>query len=297
MLASNRITLTVVMIFTGVFSVLSVVMFMQARADVQKEGRAAFSQAQTLAASDISLETLKLLLQSNRDLVLLSEPPTPHSAQESSWSFNRIFTPIPPQAVQHALSGETLWIAANADAELDEIAATVIQVLSIFFVALLVTLFCLRYAVNSRLRPLAKLCDGLDSMTTGHYQYSGDATDIAEIQTLIDHYNSLTQSLQHKENQVVSLRKRVAAIQEQERQSLARELHDNLGQLITGITVQTYMLSQQREHPEFVAKACEQIQQQCNAVHQGMKEVTSQLYPVFLHRLGLVRSIHQVVQS
>ena len=81
MLASNRITLTVVMIFTGVFSVLSVVMFMQARADVQKEGRAAFSQAQTLAASDISLETLKLLLQSNRDLVLLSEPPTPHSAQ------------------------------------------------------------------------------------------------------------------------------------------------------------------------------------------------------------------------
>lgn len=297
MLASNRITLTVVMIFTGVFSVLSVVMFMQARADVHKEGRAAFSQAQTLAASDISLETLKLLLQSNRDLVLLSEPPTPHSAQESSWSFNHIFTPIPPQAVQHALSGETLWIAANADAELDEIATTVIQVLSIFFVALLVTLFSLRYAVNSRLRPLAKLCDGLDSMTTGNYQYSGDATDIAEIQTLIDHYNSLTQSLQRKENQVVSLRKRVAAIQEQERQSLARELHDNLGQLITGITVQTYMLSQQREHPEFVAKACEQIQQQCNAVHQGMKEVTSQLYPVFLHRLGLVRSIHQVVQS
>ena len=297
MLASNRITLTVVMIFTGVFSVLSVVMFMQARADVQKEGRAAFSQAQTLAASDISLETLKLLLQSNRDLVLLSEPPTPHSAQLPSWSFNHIFTPIPPQAVQHALSGETLWIAANADAELDEIATTVIQVLSIFFVALLVTLFSLRYAVNSRLRPLAKLCDGLDSMTTGNYQYSGDATDIAEIQTLIDHYNSLTQSLQRKENQVVSLRKRVAAIQEQERQSLARELHDNLGQLITGITVQTYMLSQQREHPEFVAKACEQIQQQCNAVHQGMKEVTSQLYPVFLHRLGLVRSIHQVVQS
>ncbi|MEC7826443.1 MAG: hypothetical protein VYD12_18020, partial [Pseudomonadota bacterium] len=115
MLASNRITLTVVMIFTGVFSVLSVVMFMQARADVQKEGRAAFSQAKTLAASDISLETLKLLLKSNRDLVLLSEPPTQHSVQETAFSLNRIFTPVPPQAVQHVLSGETLWIAANAD--------------------------------------------------------------------------------------------------------------------------------------------------------------------------------------
>ncbi|WP_181405171.1 sensor histidine kinase [Aestuariibacter sp. GS-14] len=296
MLASNRITLTVVMIFTGVFSLLSVVMFLQANADIQKEARAAFEQAKVLADSEIPYETLQLLLQNNRDVVLLNTPsPAFESSQISPLlDFN---ASLPPLEITHRQSGKSFWIAANTDAELSEISATVIQVLGIFFIALVVTLLSLRYAVNSRLKPLAKLCEGLNSMTTGKYQFNGDATDIAEIQTLIDHYNSLTSNLQAKENQVVSLRKRVAAIQEQERQSLARELHDNLGQLITGITVQTYMLSQQRAHPEYVAKACEQIQQQCREVHQGMKEVTSQLYPVFLTRLGLIRSIQQATQT
>ena len=43
--ASNKITLTIVLIFTAVFSVLAVAMFYQARADISDEGEAALQLA------------------------------------------------------------------------------------------------------------------------------------------------------------------------------------------------------------------------------------------------------------
>ena len=126
---------------------------------------------------------------------------------------------------------------------------------------------------------------------------SAASTDIAEIHRLIEHYNKLISSLASKETQVAGLRQRLSALQENERRLLARELHDNLGQLITGITVQTYMLEQQKQNPDFIIKACATIQQQCDAVHQGMKDLTNQLYPVFLNKLGLTTSIAQMIQT
>ena len=47
--ASNKITLTIVLIFTAVFSLLAVAMFYQARADISEEGEAALQLAETLA--------------------------------------------------------------------------------------------------------------------------------------------------------------------------------------------------------------------------------------------------------
>jgi len=57
------------------------------------------------------------------------------------------------------------------------------------------------------------------------------------------------------------------------------------------------MLEQQKQNPDFIIKACATIQQQCDAVHQGMKDLTNQLYPVFLNKLGLTTSIAQMIQT
>ena len=52
--ASNKITLTIVLIFTAVFSLLAVAMFYQARADISEEGEAALQLAETLAKAEKS---------------------------------------------------------------------------------------------------------------------------------------------------------------------------------------------------------------------------------------------------
>ena len=294
--ASKKVTLAIVLIFTAVFSVLAVAMFYQARSDIADEGEAALKLAETLAKANLDSETLTRILQNSRHLTVIEQ--YDGSAQGPlSGALEKWLAPPPASTTIYTAAGEPIKVIANSTAEFDEITATLVNVFMIFVLALLLTLFTLRYAINTRLRPLAELCQGLDSIQTGQFRLSAASTDIAEIDRLIEHYNKLIGSLASKESQVVGLRQRLSALQENERRLLARELHDNLGQLITGITVQTYMLEQQKQHPEFIVKACATIQQQCEAVHQGMKDLTNQLYPVFLGKLGLTTSLAQMIQT
>lgn len=294
--ASNKVTLTIILIFSAVFSVLAVAMFYQARSDIAKEGDAALQLAQTLAEANVDTLTLTSILHNSRHLTVVQDADSATPMQQPSL-LEQWLTPPQVTATITSSSGDEFKVLANSSAEFKEITATITNVFFIFVLALLLTLFTLRYAVKSRLRPLADLCNGLDSIQSGQFTLSAASTDIAEIHTLLEHYNNLISSLASKEGQVARLRQRLSALQENERRLLARELHDNLGQLITGITVQTYMLEQQKQNPAFIVKACSTIQQQCDAVHQGMKDLTNQLYPVFLGKLGLTTSIAQMIQT
>lgn len=272
-------------------------MFYQAKADLEKEARAAIEMAKSLVQTDISVAQLQRILHSNRDLSVVSShtQQTPTTFAQSLWE--AVFADPHPTHTLITKSGKSITVTANSLAELEEITATMVNVFFIFLFALLVTLFTLRFAVNTRLKPLAELRAGLDSLKDGQFEVSRASTDIAEIQTLIEHYNNLIATLETKETQVTELRKRLADLQEDERRRLARELHDNLGQLITGINVQTYMLTRQKDNPDYIAQACAVIQQQREAVQNGVKELTNQLYPVFLQKLGLIPSLEQLVQT
>lgn len=295
--ASKKITLTIIAIFAAVFSVLSFALIEQAQNDIEQENQAALQLALRLGESTLSSDELQLIIQASRNLSLQA-----NSSTDVSDSFiYRLFLPNTSTVTQsvtvHDSAGEPVRIYVNNHAELEEISATVLTVFFIFLLALVITLLTLRLTINKRIKPLAELCSGLDSIKSGKLELSTASTDIAEIHMLIEHYNNLISSLASKETQVSRLRKRLSALQENERRLLARELHDNLGQLITGITVQTYMLEQQKQNPDFIMRACSTIQQQCDAVHQGMKDLTNQLYPVFLGKLGLTTSIAQMIQT
>lgn len=296
MYASNKVMLTIVLIFTAVFSVLAVAMFYQARSDVSEEGEAALQLAEALGKANLKSETLTRILHNTRHLTV-NEQSDPHTRLSLSSQLERWLAEPPASTTIRSASGQQFTVVANSAAEINEIAATVANVFFIFVLALLLTLLTLRYAVNTRLKPLAELCQGLDSIQSGQFKLSAACTDIAEIHMLIEHYNNLIGSLASKESQVAGLHQRLSALQENERRLLARELHDNLGQLITGITVQTYMLEQQKLNPNYIVNACTSIQQQCAAVHQGMRDLTNQLYPVFLSKLGITTSIAQMVQT
>lgn len=293
--ASKRITLTVVAIFSAVFCVLAIVMFYQARADIQQEESAAMKVAKVLADSKLSVDTIHAIVENNRGIRLASEArPATGFIQQNLAPF---FFIEPATTTITAHNGESIIVEANNQPEINEIIDTVLNVFFIYLIALAITLFTLRYAINSRLKPLAELCEGLRSLNAGDLKLAEMSTDIAEIHTLIKHYNNLISGLSVKETLVSNLRKRLSALQENERRLLARELHDNLGQLITSITVQSYMLKQQKNNPEYIVKACENISSQCHSVHQGMKEITQQLYPVFLNKLGLISALQQMTQS
>lgn len=272
-------------------------MLYQAKADIEQEGRAALATAQALVESGIDEQQLVHILNESRNLRVVTRELLVSEPSQLQGFFDQFFAGAHPMITLVTEAGETVYVQANSVAEFEEITATVVNVFIIFIIALFVTLVTLRFTINSRLKPLSELCSGLDSLQVGNFELNKSSTDIAEINTLISHYNNLISSLVKQDKQLVELRKRLAALQEDERRRLARELHDNLGQLITGITVQAYMLDKQKGNPAFVAQASANIQQQCHAVHQGVRDLTNQLYPVFLSKLGLTTSIEQLVQN
>ena len=126
--ASNKITLTIVLIFTAVFSLLAVAMFYQARADISEEGEAALQLAETLAKADLDSETLTGILQNSRHLTVIEHPE--HSDQlPLTGSLEKWLAPPPASTTIQAASGEPITVVANSAAEFDEISATLANVL------------------------------------------------------------------------------------------------------------------------------------------------------------------------
>ncbi len=100
-----------------------------------------------------------------------------------------------------------------------------------------------------------------------------------------------------KEAQMEKLRKeRMIAIheaQELERLRLSRDLHDGLGQLLTGISYSVQKLSEE----ESIDKAfASRLEDQVNAAIQEARNIAQNLTPIVLRDFGLVAAIENLVQ-
>lgn len=294
MQASKKITIAIVSIYSLVFLALAIVMFTQAKKDVDRETFSAMLMAEALTRQNIPVAQLKTALELDRHL---STTMVAATAAADSLVDHTSRSTTPSIVYQDPVfEDQRLLISPNPDAEVEEIQATVLQVFGIFILSLFLTLKSLRVAIRARLKSLHSLSQALTSIPEGHYHVKVDKCDINEINDLIQHYNTMADSLAKKHSQVLRLRARVADLMENERRSLAREIHDNLGQLVTGISVQSYMLKQQSHNQIFVRKYAAAIVQQCEDIQSGFRVLTNQLYPVALSRVGLIAGLQDLCE-
>ncbi len=288
MRASHKITLVLVTVHVVAFLVLAVAMFLQAQKDVEREQVSAFATAEALMAMHMPAAQLQSVLMLNRHLDV-QVLPTETAVLDSNHNKHAQLRYLPNDG-----SNLQVIITQDKSAEFDEIRDTMMQVSIVFLLSLLTSLLLLHLSIKARLQPLRRLCEGLASVQKGNYQVKIAASDISEINQLINHYETMAEGLATKQMQVTELRGRLAEIQERERQAMARELHDNIGQLMTGIAVQVYMLKQQHQQPNFVVRASEHIQTMCEEIQLSLRQMTQQLYPVTLGRMGLISAIHEL---
>ena len=94
-----------------------------------------------------------------------------------------------------------------------------------------------------------------------------------------------------------SLSRRLVEIQENERLYIARELHDEAGQMLTALMLDLVALESQAHHPEAVLKKVTEMEQALNAVSENLHNVAMALRPASLDHLGLVPALRQYVES
>jgi PAS domain S-box-containing protein len=82
---------------------------------------------------------------------------------------------------------------------------------------------------------------------------------------------------------------------EDERRSLARELHDELGQYVSAIKIFTQNIKNQAKGNELIATSAESVTSAANQIYDGMHNIIRKLRPGSLDNLGLVETINDLV--
>jgi two-component system, NarL family, sensor histidine kinase UhpB len=134
------------------------------------------------------------------------------------------------------------------------------------------------------LRELTALMRSVDPLDPGH-RLTGASHADAEVATLADAFNAMLDRLEHERRGSV---RRALAAQEEERSRIARELHDELGQELTAVAMQ----SERAAHGTPAnSQTLEEIAEAIRQSIDHVRRIARRLRPEALDDLGLVNAL------
>ena len=154
------------------------------------------------------------------------------------------------------------------------------------------------FGVRSALGPLQSLGDGLTRMRSGDYGHPIAPAGPPEICKSAQAANELARTLNRLSQDNRGLLRRIVSLQDDERQDMARELHDELGPLLFGIRASTVALLESIPPGETkMSSAAEGILQSVETLQQANRRILDRLRPLYIQELGLERSIQTLLQN
>jgi two-component system sensor histidine kinase UhpB len=159
-------------------------------------------------------------------------------------------------------------------------AAAEVAVLFGGLLVVMVVNFVLLRRVFGPLERLARLMRRVDPMAPGR-RIGVDGAE-AEVGDLLDAFNDMLDRLEQERRQSAQ---RAMAAQERERRRLARELHDELGQTLTGVVLQLDGLA--RRVPPDLDDAVAQVQEAVRGSAEDVRDIARGLRPQALDEFGL----------
>jgi two-component system sensor histidine kinase UhpB len=154
------------------------------------------------------------------------------------------------------------------------------------------------FVAGSALSPLQHLGKGLTRMRNGDYSHPIAVAGPPEIRRSCEEANELARTLDTLSHDNRSLLRKIVSLQDDERRSLARELHDELGPLLFGIRANTVALvdAMPRDNGELGASA-QGVLQSVEALQQANRRILDHLRPLYIQELGLEKSITTLLQN
>lgn len=201
-----------------------------------------------------------------------------------------------PQVEHHVKTadGQMLRLLINAQ-PLDEI-TEVWEESSGFFVAVslmtALTFLAVNLALNKSFKAIDIIVEGLRLVETGQYQPPLPRFSTTEFSQIANAINHMTSEQQKARLENRALTQHSLAIQEDERQRLSQELHDELGQSLTAIKVMAATLAQPAAKVDGIASTIMAI---CDHLMLVVRSMMQQLHPLMLSELGLKAALDDLI--
>jgi len=166
-----------------------------------------------------------------------------------------------------------------------------------FFVLLNIMVY---WMLGRWLQPLQPMIKAINTMEQGDFSPRLPSFDLPEFDRIGHSLNRMAESLA-AERELEENRQLTALIQEhieEERRSLSRELHDELGQYVTAVkTFAVAIANKTKESAPEVSGHAQTIVAAANHIYDGMHNIIRQLRPGSLDNLGLSETLRDIVNQ
>lgn len=194
----------------------------------------------------------------------------------------------------------TLIISSSAEGSIREAWSGFLQLMMMGF-GFFVLLNLLVYGLLSHaLRPVSHILNAINRIEQGDLTTRLERFSVPEFDKIGLSLNQMAVSLD-AERQLEQNRQLTQLIQqhiEDERRSLARELHDELGQYVTAIkTFAVAIVNKTKENTPDIAASAQTIVAAANHIYDGMHNIIRQLRPAAMDNMGLVETLRDMVSG
>jgi two-component system, NarL family, sensor histidine kinase UhpB len=183
----------------------------------------------------------------------------------------------------------------------DEIAEVWLESKSFMLVLLLVLLplnAFLFFTIGRWFKPVKLIVAGLEDVEQGNFSGHVPRASLPELKVIGEKLNHLTQVLRTSKAENDRLTRHSLQIQEQERQHLARELHDEMGQSISAIKAIAFSLAERTGViDEMSAQGATKIGSIASHMSGHVRSMMQRLRPAILDELGLIIALQHMVDA
>jgi signal transduction histidine kinase len=224
------------------------------------------------------------------------------SAPDSFASIYRvIFRPGEPVSMPVLVDGTARGVAVatfDAAAQIGRSWREVGRLLAIMAVTLAGLCVAVYAALARALRPTQAIEAGLQRLAANDLSARLPRFDLAELSVISGVFNTLAQRLQATLAERNALTRKLVEVQDEERQRLARELHDEFGQSLTAIAAQAASAAHtaERECPPLLEE-CRGISRTTAGLMETLRGALVRLRPPDIDELGLTLSLQSLVAS
>lgn len=239
-----------------------------------------------------------IVLKDLRDEIIYESPESTYKdeVKPPDW-FVHLVAPT-TEKVERKIRYGTLIVTSSAAGSIREAWSGFSQLMMVglgFFVVLNVMVYAL---LSHSLRPVSRILKAINKIERGDLTTRLPAFKLPEFDRIGHSLNRMAESLA-VERQLEENRQLTQLIQshiEDERRSLARELHDELGQYVTAIkTFAVAIVNKTREKSPDIASNAQTIVAAANQIYDGMHDIIRKLRPGALDNLGLAETLRDAV--
>jgi two-component system sensor histidine kinase UhpB len=237
-----------------------------------------------------------------RHLHISVDPPNgqPSAASSVSQLAGLLGIAPPASAVEQVRLGrQTLYISPNPASEIEERLGDTVRLCITLLLFSGATLLVAWWSADRALAPVRELEAGLQRLANGEPEAALPAFDLREFRQVAGAIDQLAQALNTSRAAQKQLSRQLIQVQEDERRTLARELHDETGQILTAIGVTAAFLERNAETLDSgrIVECARELRRDVRTNGEQLRTMLKRLRPHGMDAEGVAGALRELIAS